>query len=59
MRLTLACPVALRDDANQLARALGDTPEDDRTFVHAFNVDAEGRAYCVPRWRTALPGLRR
>jgi len=33
MRLTIACPEALRDDANQLAMVLGYGPSDAETYV--------------------------
>ena len=33
MRLTIACPEALRDDANQLAMVLGYGPDDAETYV--------------------------
>ena len=32
MRLTIACPDALRDDANQLAMVLGYRPDDAETY---------------------------
>ena len=32
MRITIACPEALRDDANQLAMVLGYGPDDAETY---------------------------
>jgi hypothetical protein len=45
MRLTIACPEALRDDANQLAMVLGFGPDDVKTYVALNWQDADGNIY--------------
>jgi len=45
MRLTIACPEALRDDANQLAMVLGYGPDDAETYVALNWQDAAGNLY--------------
>jgi len=45
MRLTIACPEALRDDANNLAMALGYRPDDAGTYVGLNWQDADGNLY--------------
>jgi hypothetical protein len=45
MRLTIACPEALRDDANQLAMVLGYGPSDAATYVALKWQDADGNLY--------------
>jgi len=45
MRLTIACPEALRDDANQLAMVLGYGPDDAETYVALNWQDAGGNLY--------------
>ena len=45
MRLTIACPEALRDDANQLAMVLGYGPSDVETYVALNWQDAGGNLY--------------
>jgi len=45
MRLTIACPAALRDDANQLAMVLGYGPSDAETYVALNWQDAGGNLY--------------
>ena len=47
MRLTIACPEALRDDANQLAMVLGYGPDDAQTYVPLNWQDAGGNLYAV------------
>lgn len=47
MRITIACPLAHITDANQLSRALGTGPEDDRTYGEAKWADARGNLYAV------------
>ena len=48
MRLTIACPdAALRDDANQLAMALGYGPADAETYGELNWQDADGNLYAV------------
>ena len=47
MRLTIACPEALRDDANQLAMVLGYGPSDAETYVALNWQDADGNLYAV------------
>ena len=44
MRLTIACPEALRDDANQLAMVLGYGPSDAETYVAMNWQDAGGQS---------------
>ena len=45
MRLTIACPDAVRDDANQLAMVLGYGPSDAETYVGLNWQDAGGNLY--------------
>jgi hypothetical protein len=45
MRLTIACPEALRDDANQLAMVLGFGPDDVQTYVALNWKDEDGNLY--------------
>ena len=45
MRLTIACPEALRDDANNLAMILGYGPDDAATYVALNWQDAGGNLY--------------
>jgi len=45
MRITIACPEALRDDANNLAMALGYRPDDAGTYVGLNWQDADGNLY--------------
>ena len=45
MRLTIACPDALRDDANQIAMVLGYGPDDAETYVGLNWQDAGGNLY--------------
>ena len=45
MRLTIACPEALRDDANQLAMVLGYGPSDAETYVALNWHDVDGNLY--------------
>jgi len=45
MRLTIACPDALRDDANNLAMVLGYGPSDAETYVALNWQDADGNLY--------------
>ena len=45
MRLTIACPDALRDDANNLAMVLGYGPGDAQTYIALNWQDAEGNLY--------------
>jgi hypothetical protein len=45
MRLTIACPEALRDDANQLAMVLGYGPDDAETYVALNWQDVDGNLY--------------
>lgn len=46
-RLTIACPVALIDDANQLAAALGESMGDAQTFRGDGWQDAGGNRYAA------------
>ena len=45
MRLTIACPEALRDDANQLAMVLGYGPDDAQTYIAPNWQDVDGNLY--------------
>jgi len=45
MRLTIACPEALRDDANNLAMVLGFGPDDAETYVALNWNDVDGNLY--------------
>jgi len=45
MRLTIACPDALRDGANNLAMVLGYRPDDAETYVGLNWQDAGGNLY--------------
>ena len=45
MRLTIACPDALRDDANNLAMVLGYGPDDAETYGKLNWQDAGGNLY--------------
>jgi len=45
MRLTIACPEALRDDANQIAMVLGYGPDDAETYGSLNWQDAGGNLY--------------
>ena len=45
MRITIACPDALRDDANLLAMVLGYRPDDVQTYVALNWQDAGGNLY--------------
>ena len=45
MRITIACPDALRDDANNLAMVLGFGPDDVQTYVALNWQDADGNLY--------------
>jgi hypothetical protein len=45
MRLTIACPEALRDDANNLAMVLGYGPDDALTYGELNWQDAGGNIY--------------
>ena len=47
MRITIACPEALRDDANQLAMVLGYGPDDVQTYVALNWQDVDGNLYAV------------
>ena len=47
MRLTIACPEALRDDANQIAMVLGYGPDDAETYGELNWQDADGNLYAV------------
>ena len=45
MRITIACPEALRDDANQLAMVLGYSPSDAGTYGSLNWLDTAGNLY--------------
>ena len=47
MRLTIACPAPLRDDANNLAMVLGYGPDDALTYGGLNWQDADGNLYAV------------
>jgi len=46
-KATIATPEAHIPDANQLALALGESAEDDKTFTSASYQDADGNLYAV------------
>lgn len=46
-RVTIACPVDLRADANQLARCIGLGPDDDQTYGEPVWKDTAGNTYTV------------
>jgi len=45
MRITIACPEALRDDANQIAMVLGYGPDDAETYGELNWQDVDGNLY--------------
>ena len=45
--VTIAAPVVIIKDANQLALALGESAADDQTFTTASYQDAQGNLYAV------------
>ena len=45
MRITIACPDTLRDDANNLAMVLGYGPDDAETYVALNWLDTAGNLY--------------
>jgi len=47
MRLTIACPEALRDDANNLAMVLGYGPDDALTYGGLNWQDSDGNLYAA------------
>lgn len=47
IRLTFACPVTHIADANQLARVIGLSPDDDRTYGEPRFQDGGGNLYAV------------
>ncbi|WP_112309745.1 hypothetical protein [Pseudogemmobacter bohemicus] len=47
IRITIACPAALIQDANQLARVIGYSEADDQTYGAAIWQDAAGNRYAV------------
>ena len=47
MRITIACPDALRGDANNLAMVLGYRPDDVQTYVALNWQDVDGNLYAV------------
>ena len=47
MRLTIACPEAMRDDANDLAMVLGFGPNDALTYGALIWQDAAGNLYAA------------
>lgn len=51
MRITLACPEGLIEDANALLSVLGDGPADASTFGAAAWQDARGLSYALASWR--------
>ena len=46
-KATIAAPLALIPDANQLALCLGESSADDQTFITASHQDAQGNLYAV------------
>ena len=61
-RVTIACPAAHTDAANQLALALGESPADVNTFGTPSWQDAQGNLYsvcsfvCTEQWLSAATG---
>jgi len=49
MRITIACPDALRNDANNLAMVLGYGPDDAETYVGLNWQDAERSVHITAR----------
>jgi len=47
MRVTIACPIAMVDDANDLAMVLGEGPADGSTFGTFMCEDGDGAQYAV------------
>jgi len=47
MRITIACPAALRSDANNFAMVLGYGPPDELTYGNANWQDAAGKLYAA------------
>lgn len=45
--ITIACPESMIPQANQLARCIGEGPDDDKTFALALWQDAAGNRYAV------------
>ena len=62
IRITVACPDAMRDDANALAMVLAEGPDDGATYGAAHWQDAQGNTYAVasfeasPEWVQAAQG---
>ena len=46
-QITLCVPIGMTDAANQMMRAVGYGPDDDRTFTGATHTDSEGAEYAV------------
>lgn len=66
MRITAACPVAMRDDANDLAMVLAFGPADANTYGEPSWQDAQGNLYAAASFiagpnfvPTATSGLQR
>jgi len=53
IRITLACPEGLIDEANYLVAALGSGPDDLATFAQAEWVDADGHRFSCASWEVA------
>jgi hypothetical protein len=59
MRITVSCPEAMRDDANDLAMVLAFGPDDGNTYGSLNWQDADGNLYAAasfearPEWVTA------
>lgn len=47
VRVTIAVPEAMIDNANQLSGVLGYSEDDKYTFTHMTHRDADGNEYCV------------
>ena len=45
--VTIACPESMIPQANQLARCIGNGPDDDKTFALALWQDAAGNRYAL------------
>ena len=46
-RVSILCPKAMKDDANQLALVMGENSHDDQTFEHVTHQDEDGNKYLI------------
>lgn len=59
MRITIACPDTMLDDANQLAMALNGRPDDALTFREPEWRDAAGKLYACASFEAAPDWMQR